>query len=81
MFDFNLLIEELAKPRLRQPLPEYLSSNRGAPWRVIPEDELNKMHRGWFVELERRIEFLGSHGIDIGWLGLDQIACSTLARW
>ena len=68
MFDFNLLIEELAKPRLRQPLPEYLSSNRGAPWRVIPEDELNKMHRGWFVELERRIEFLGSHGIDIGWL-------------
>ncbi len=68
MFDFNLLEQELDKPRLRQPLPEFLTTNRGVRARVIPEDELNKMHRGWFTELERRIEFLGGHGIDIGWL-------------
>ncbi|MGV0806594.1 nuclear transport factor 2 family protein [Mycolicibacterium setense] len=68
MFDVNLLEQELDKPRLRQPLPEFLSTNRGVRARVIPEGDLNKMHRQWFVELERRIEFLGKHGIDIGWL-------------
>ncbi|WP_024794025.1 nuclear transport factor 2 family protein [Tomitella biformata] len=68
MFDFNLLLNELDKPRLRQPLPEFLPSNRGVQARVIAEDELNKMHREFFVELKRQIDFLGGHGIDIGWL-------------
>ena len=68
MFDFQLVLDELDKPRLRQPLPEFLPSNRGVRTRVIPEDQLSAMHRGWFVELERRIEFLAERGIDIGWL-------------
>ncbi|MFD4459280.1 nuclear transport factor 2 family protein [Nocardia sp. NPDC058480] len=68
MFDFDLVLQELDKPRLRQPLPEFLPSNRGARTRVVPEDELSRMHRNWFIELERRIEFLAGHGIDVAWL-------------
>jgi hypothetical protein len=68
LFDFHLLEKELDKPRLRQALPEFLAGNRGVRTRVIPEAELNKMHRQWFVELERRIEFMGQRAVDIGWL-------------
>lgn len=68
MFDFALVEKELDRPRLRQPLPARLPSNRGDPARVVPEDELNAMHREWFRRLEQRIAFMADHGIDIGWL-------------
>lgn len=68
MFDVNLTFHELAKTRLKQPLPEFLPSNRGERTRVITEDELNKTTREWFGEFERRVEFLADHGLDIAWL-------------
>lgn len=68
MFDFALVEQAMAQPRLRQPLPTFLPSNRGGRTRVIPEDELNKPSRAWFDELERKIAFYREHGIDNGWL-------------
>ena len=60
--------EAIAKPRLRQPLPQYLPGNRsGGKVRVLNEDELNAMTQQWFVDYERKIQLYAQHGLDIGW--------------
>lgn len=68
MFDFALVEKELDRPRLSRPLPAELPSNRGERARVVPEAELNAMHREWFRRLEQRIAFLSEHGLEVGWL-------------
>lgn len=53
-FDQERFQEALARPRLQQPLPEYLPGNRaGGKVRVIPEEELQAMTRQWFVDFDR----------------------------
>lgn len=60
--------DALAQPRLRQPLPEYLASNRAEPIRVMQEHELQAMTRQWFDDFERKLDHYGRLGFDIGWL-------------
>lgn len=68
-FDEALFREALERPRLQQPVPEYLSGNRSAGRiRVMQEDELRAMTKRWFVEFEQRIAYYGEHGIDIRWM-------------
>lgn len=68
-FDETLFREALAKPRLRQPVPEFLPGNRsGDPVRVRTEDELRAMTSRWFVEFEARIAWYAARGIDIAWM-------------
>jgi len=68
-FDEERFREALAKPRLRQPLPEYLQGNRaGGKVRVMQEDELNAMTKQWFVEFDRKVEYYRGLGIDLDWM-------------
>jgi len=69
-FSEALFREALAKPRLQQPVPEYLPSNRsGGPIRVKQEDELRAMTAQWFVDFEERLERFGRlGGVDLGWM-------------
>lgn len=56
-------------PRLQQPVPEYLSGNRGTGRvRVMQEDELNAMTQQWFAEFEERIVHYRKHGFEIAWM-------------
>lgn len=66
MFDEALFRAAIAKPRLRQPLPEYLGGNRaGGKIRVLTEPELNAMTEQWFCDLDRKIAYYADHGIDV----------------
>ncbi|OBI10271.1 hypothetical protein A5715_10735 [Mycolicibacter heraklionensis] len=66
MFDEELFREAIAKPRLRQPLPEYLPGNRaGGKVKVLTESELNAMTQQWFVDLDRKIAHYAERGIDV----------------
>lgn len=66
MFDEALFREAIAKPRLRQPLPEFLSGNRaGGKVKVLTEPELNAMTEQWFVDLDRKIAHYADRGIDV----------------
>lgn len=68
-FDEKLFQEALEKPRLQQPLPEYLPGNRsGGKVRVIQEDELRAMTRQWFVDFERKVAYYSGFGLDITWM-------------
>jgi hypothetical protein len=68
MFDQAKFEEALAKPRLQQPVPEYLAGNRGGgKVRVLTEPELMARTRQWFVDYEKKIEYYAQRGIDIGW--------------
>ena len=61
MFSEEKFQDALAKPRLKQPLPEYLPGNRaGGKVRVISESELSAMTRQWFVEFDRKVGFAAS---------------------
>ncbi len=61
--------EALAKPRLQQPLPEYLPGNRaGGKVRVIPEEKLNAMTQQWFVDFDRKVEYYRGFGVDLDWM-------------
>ncbi|HSV40372.1 MAG TPA: nuclear transport factor 2 family protein [Nocardioidaceae bacterium] len=69
MFDEEKFQDALALPRLRQPLPAYLSSNRGGErTRVLEEDELNAMTRQWFVDFEAKVQFYKQLGVDLTWM-------------
>jgi hypothetical protein len=68
MFDEAAFQEALARPRLREPVPGYLDSNRAEPIRVVQETELEEMTRQWFVEFERKLDHYASLGTDISWL-------------
>ncbi|WP_040693596.1 nuclear transport factor 2 family protein [Nocardia vinacea] len=69
MFDEALFEQALAKPRLRQPLPQFLAGNRaGGRVPVLTEDELNAMTRQWFVDFERKIQHYKTFGVDIAWM-------------
>lgn len=66
MFDEARFREAIAKPRLRQPLPEYLPGNRaGGKVEVLTEPELNAMTQQWFVDLDRKIAHYADRGIDV----------------
>ncbi|MEU2254812.1 nuclear transport factor 2 family protein [Nocardia xishanensis] len=68
MFDEALFQEALARPRLRRPVPEFLSGNRaGGRVRVLGEDELNAMTRRWFEDFDRKVAHYRTLGIDIQW--------------
>lgn len=68
-FDEKLFQEALERPRLQQPLPEYLPGNRaGGKVRVLQEDELRAMTRQWFVDFERKVEYYRGFGLDIEWM-------------
>ncbi len=68
-FDEKLFREAIAKPRLKQPLPEYLPGNRaGGKVRVLQEDELQAMTNQWFVDFEKKVEYYRGFGIDIEWM-------------
>jgi hypothetical protein len=61
--------EAIAKPRLHQPVPEYLPGNRaGGKVKTLQEDELRKMTQQWFADFERKIVFYREHGLEIGWM-------------
>ncbi|MGW6425053.1 nuclear transport factor 2 family protein [Nocardia sp. NPDC055053] len=66
MFDEQLFQQSLFEPRLMQPIPEVLNT-RAEPVRILDEAALTAMTREWFDEYEKKIEFYGEHGIDIGW--------------
>jgi hypothetical protein len=69
MFTEEQFQAALARPRLRQPLPEYVGANRGERVRVIPEDELTAMTSRWFADFERKLAFCGKKmGEDLSWL-------------
>lgn len=70
MFDEAEFQAALGRPRLRGPLPEYLSSNRGVPVRVIAEHELQATTREWFEMFERKLEHYSAFGTDLSWLML-----------
>ncbi|MGB3334625.1 MAG: nuclear transport factor 2 family protein [Mycobacterium sp.] len=66
MFDEALFREAITKPRLRQPLPEFLPGNRaGGKVKVLTEPELNAMTQQWFVDLDRKIAHYADRGIDV----------------
>lgn len=68
-FDDALFRAALEKPRLAQPVPEFLPGNRASGRvRVMQEDELRAMTKRWFVEFEQKIDFYAKHGIDIRWM-------------
>jgi hypothetical protein len=68
MFDEDLFQQALSKPRLRQPLPEFLGGNRaGGKVKVITESELNLMTQEWFDDLDRKIAHYAIFGIDLAW--------------
>ncbi len=68
-FDDALFREALARPRLHQPVPEYLPGNRsGTRVRVKQEDELRAMTAQWFVEFEERLERFSRIGTDLRWM-------------
>lgn len=61
--------EAIAKPRLQQPIPDYLPGNRGnGQIKTLQEDELRAMTQQWFVDFERKIAFYRDHGLEIGWM-------------
>lgn len=69
MFNEELFQEALAKPRLRQPLPEFLAGNRsGGRVPVLGEDELTAMTQRWFDDFERKVAHYKNFGIDVAWL-------------
>jgi hypothetical protein len=54
---------------LRKPAPEYVQGARSHAERVIGEDELNRLSRRWFVELEEQTRFYSEKlGHDVMWL-------------
>lgn len=68
-FSEALFQAAIAKPRLQQPVPQFLSGNRGGGQvRVMQEDELNAMTQQWFAEFEEKILFYRQHGLEIGWM-------------
>lgn len=68
MFDQAQFEKALQTPRLRQPIPEYLTCTRGGgKIRVLTEPELNASTRRWFVDYERKVELYAGHGFDISW--------------
>ena len=61
--------EALARPRLKQPLPEFLPGNRaGSKIRVIPEEELKAITRQWFVDFERKLDHYRKFGVNLDWM-------------
>ncbi|MFI8976988.1 nuclear transport factor 2 family protein [Nocardia asteroides] len=66
MFDEELFQRSLREPRLMQPIPQVLHT-RAEPVRVLDEAELSAMTQRWFDEYEKKIDFYGAHGLDIGW--------------
>ncbi|CAJ1497003.1 nuclear transport factor 2 family protein [[Mycobacterium] holstebronense] len=74
MFDEARFRQAIAKPRLRQPLPDYLPGNRaggkvderaGGKVKVLNEFELNAMTQQWFVDLDRKIAHYADRGIGV----------------
>lgn len=68
-FTEALFQESIARPRLNQPVPTFLSGNRGGgSVKVLQEDELRAMTQRWFTEFEERIVHYRAHGLEIGWM-------------
>ncbi|MBJ8344633.1 nuclear transport factor 2 family protein [Antrihabitans sp. YC2-6] len=69
MFDEALFQAALAKPRLRQPVPQFQAGNRaGGRVPVLDEAELNAMTQQWFEDLEKKVAHYRGFGIDIAWV-------------
>lgn len=68
MFDEARFQEALARPRLRQPVPEYLDSNRAEPIKVLQEHELQETTRQWFDAFAEKIAFNEKLGVELSWL-------------
>jgi hypothetical protein len=68
MFTEAMFQRALAQPRLRQPVPEFAGANRGQQVRVLQEHQLQAMTEQWFVDLDRKVEFYATLGVDIAWL-------------
>lgn len=68
-FSETLFQEAIARPRLNQPVPEFLPGNRsGGKIRTLQEDDLRAMTQQWFVEFERKIQHYRTLGLEVGWL-------------
>lgn len=68
-FSEEMFQAAIAKPRLAQPVPEYLAGRRGdGKIRVLQEDELRAMTQRWFADFERKVVFYRQHGLEIGWM-------------
>lgn len=68
-FSEALFQEAIARPRLQQPVPEFLPGNRGGgKVRTLQENELRQMTQQWFADFERKIVFYREHGLEIGWM-------------
>lgn len=68
MYDEAAFQAALSKPRLRQPVPEYLEANRAEPIRVLQEPELMETTARWFETFQDKIDFYGKLGHDLNWL-------------
>jgi hypothetical protein len=68
MFTEAMFQRALAQPRLRQPVPEFAGGNRSEQVRVLQEHELQAMTEQWFVDLDRKVEFYATLGVDIAWI-------------
>ncbi|MFG3522186.1 nuclear transport factor 2 family protein [Nocardia nova] len=54
---------------LKKPIPQFVQGNRSYVQRAIGEDELNRLTRQWFVELEDQTRFYSETlGQDVMWL-------------
>lgn len=61
--------EALVRPRLQQPIPQFLPGNRGhEKIRTLQEPELQAMSKQWFDDFENKIAFYRNHGLEIGWM-------------
>lgn len=61
--------EALARPRLREAVPDFMPGNRsGGKVRVLKEPELMAMTTQWFEEFESKLEFYEQHGLKVRWL-------------
>ncbi len=56
---------------LKKPAPQFVQGNRSHAQRVLGEDELNRLSRQWFAELEDQTRFYSENlGHDITWLNV-----------
>ncbi|MGA4791338.1 nuclear transport factor 2 family protein [Nocardia sp. AB354] len=54
---------------LKKPAPQFVQGNRSHAQRALGEDELNRLTRRWFVELEEQTTFYSEQlGQDVTWL-------------
>lgn len=60
--------QALRKRRYRQPAPEFVTGNRGAPVRSMSEDKLSADAVRWFDEFEAKITFYEKLDVDLSWL-------------